>query len=31
MRTDPRVISPQSVLVGGEDMRRQLESLGYVQ
>jgi len=27
----PRASSPQSVHVGGEEMRRQLESLGYVQ
>ena len=31
MRTVPRAVSPQSVHVGGEEMRRQLESLGYVQ
>jgi len=31
MRLAPRVIPPQPVHVSGEDMRRQLESLGYVQ
>jgi choline-sulfatase len=31
MRTLPRAVSPQSVHVGGEEMRRQLESLGYIQ
>jgi choline-sulfatase len=31
MRTDPRAVSPQSVHVGGKEMRQQLESLGYVQ
>jgi arylsulfatase A-like enzyme len=31
MRTIPRAASPRSVHVGGEEMRRQLESLGYIQ
>lgn len=31
MRTPRRTASPRSVHVGGEEMRRQLESLGYVQ
>ena len=31
MRTPRRAASPRSVHVGGEELRRQLESLGYIQ